>query len=146
MTEKFVREQLMNARKSRDKVLESVYGNLLNKVMVAEKSGRYTLPLSEDVVNEMATREVKEIEETLSFYKEPCEKSKELETQISELKKYLPTNMTEEEVIAIIKELSATETNIGKLTGMVCKAVGSRFDRSKVNGLVRSALSFRYGT
>lgn len=141
MTEKFVREQLMNARKSRDKVLESVYGNLLNKVMVAEKSGRYTLPLSEDVVNEMATREVKEIEETLSFYKEPCEKSKELETQISELKKYLPTNMTEEEVIAIIKELSATETNIGKLTGMVCKAVGSRFDRSKVNGLVRSALS-----
>lgn len=141
MTEKFVREQLMNARKSRNKVLESVYGNLLNKVMVAEKSGRYSLPLSEDVVNEMATREVKELEETLSFYKEPCEKSKELETQIAELKKYLPTNMTEEEVIAIIKELSATETNVGKLTGMVCKAVGSRFDRSKVNGLVRSVLS-----
>ena len=141
MTVEFVREQLMNARKSRNKVLESVYGNLLNKVMVAEKSGRYSLPLSEDVVNEMATREVKEIEETLSFYKEPCEKSKELETQIVELKKYLPTNMTEEEVIAVIKELSATETNVGKLTGMVCKAVGSRFDRSKVNGLVRSVLS-----
>ena len=88
----------------------------------------------------MATREVKEMEETLSFYKEPCEKSKELETQIAELKKYLPTNMTEEEVIAVIKELSATETNVGKLTGMVCKAVGSRFDRSKVNGLVRSVL------
>lgn len=141
MTVEFVREQLMSARKSRNKVLESVYGNLLNKVMVAEKSGRYSLPLSEDVVNEMATREVKEMEETLSFYKESCEKSKELETQISELKKYLPTNMTEEEVIAVIKELSATETNVGKLTGMVCKAVGSRFDRSKVNGLVRSVLS-----
>lgn len=141
MTVEFVREQLMSARKSRNKVFESVYGNLLNKVMVAEKSGRYSLPLSEDVVNEMATREVKEMEETLSFYKEPCEKSKELETQIAELKKYLPTNMTEEEVIAVIKELSATETNIGKLTGMVCKAVGSRFDRSKVNGMVRSVLS-----
>lgn len=140
MTVEFVREQLMSARKSRNKVFESVYGNLLNKVMVAEKSGRYSLPLSEDVVNEMATREVKEMEETLSFYKEPCEKSKELETQIAELKKFLPTNMTEEEVIAIIKELSATETNIGKLTGMVCKAVGSHFDRSKVNGLVRSVL------
>ena len=141
MTVEFVREQLMSARKSRNKGLESVYGNLLNKVMVAEKSGRYSLPLSEDVVNEMATREVKEMEETLSFYKEPCEKSKELETQIAELKKYLPTNMIEEEVIAVIKELSATETNVGKLTGMVCKAVGSRFDRSKVNGLVRSVLS-----
>ena len=141
MTVEFVREQLMSARKNRNKVFESVYGNLLNKVMVAEKSGRYSLPLSENVVNEMATREVKEMEETLSFYKEPCEKSKELETQIAELKKYLPTNMTEEEVIAVIKELSATETNIGKLTGMVCKAVGSRFDRSKVNGLVRSVLS-----
>lgn len=141
MTVEFVREQLMSARKSRNKVLESVYGNLLNKVMVAEKSGRYSLPLSEDVVNEMATREVKEMEETLSFYKEPCEKSKELEVQIAELKKYLPTNMTEEEVIALIKEISATETNIGKLTGMVCKAVGSRFDRSKINGLVRGVLS-----
>ena len=140
MTVEFVREQLMSARKSRNKVFESVYGNLLNKVMVAEKSGRYSLPLSEDVVNEMATREVKEMEETLSFYKEPCEKSKELEVQIAELKKYLPTNMTEEEVIALIKEMSATETNIGKLTGMVCKAVGSRFDRSKINGLVRSVL------
>lgn len=141
MTVEFVREQLMSARKSRNKVLESVYGNLLNKVMVAEKSGRYSLPLSEDVVNEMATREVKEMEETLSFYKEPCEKSRELEVQIAELKKYLPTNMTEEEVIALIKEMSATETNIGKLTGMVCKAVGSRFDRSKINGLVRGVLS-----
>ena len=140
MTVEFVREQLMSARKSRNKVFESVYGNLLNKVMVAEKSGRYSLPLSEDVVNEMATREVKEMEETLSFYKEPCEKSKELEVQIAELKKYLPTNMTEEEVIALIKELSATETNVGKLTGMVCKAVGSRFDRSKINGLVRGVL------
>ena len=48
--------------------------------------------------------------------------------------------MTEEEVIALIKELSATETNVGKLTGMVCKAVGSRFDRSKINGLVRGVL------
>ena len=141
MTVEFVREQLMSARKSRNKVFESVYGNLLNKVMVAEKSGRYSLPLSEDVVNEMATREVKEMEETLSFYKEPCEKSKELEVQIAELKKYLPTNMTEEEVIALIKEMSATETNVGKLTGMVCKAVGSRFDRSKINGLVRGVLS-----
>lgn len=140
MTVEFVREQLMSARKSRNKVLESVYGNLLNKVMVAEKSGRYSLPLSEDVVNEMATREVKEMEETLSFYKEPCEKSGELEVQIAELKKYLPTNMTEEEVIALIKELSATEINVGKLTGMVCKAVGSRFDRSKINGLVRGVL------
>ena len=59
MTVEFVREQLMSARKSRNKVLESVYGNLLNKVMVAEKSGRYSLPLSEDVVNEMATRVIK---------------------------------------------------------------------------------------
>ena len=83
MTVEFVREQLMSARKSRNKVFESVYGNLLNKVMVAEKSGRYSLPLSEDVVNEMATREVKEMEETLSFYKEPCEKSRELEVQIA---------------------------------------------------------------
>lgn len=141
MTVEFVREQLMSARKSRNKMLESVYGNLLNKVMVAEKSGRYSLPLSEDVVNEMANREVKELQETLSYYKEPCEKSKEIRQQIEEIQKYLPKELTEEEVVAIIKELSATETNAGKLTGMVCKAVGSRFDRSKINGLVRSVLS-----
>ena len=141
MTVEFVREQLMSARKSRNKMLESVYGNLLNKVMVAEKSGRYSLPLSEDVVNEMANREVKELQETLSYYKEPCEKSKEIGQQIEEIQKYLPKELTEEEVVAIIKELSATETNVGKLTGMVCKAVGSRFDRSKINGLVGSVLS-----
>ena len=141
LTVELIRNKVNEARKAHDKEMESVYSMLLSKALIAEKSGKYPGGLSEDVLVGLAKKEVKEMEETLSFYKEPCDKSRELEVQIAELKKYLPANMTEEEVIALIKELSATETNVGKLTGMVCKAVGSRFDRSKINGLVRGVLS-----
>lgn len=140
LTVELIRNKVNEARKAHDKEMESVYSMLLSKALIAEKSGKYPGGLSEDVLVGLAKKEVEEMEETLSFYKEPCEKSRELGVQIAELKKYLPTNMTEEEVIALIKEMSATETNAGKLTGMVCKAVGSRFDRSKINGLVRGVL------
>lgn len=141
MTKEFVYNKLIEARKTRNKVFESLYGNLLNKIMVTEKDGRHTLPISEETVNDLAQKEIKEIEETLSFYKEPCQNSIDFEAQIAELKQYLPKNLTEEEVISIIKDLSTSEKNIGKLTGLVCKAVGSRFDRSMAASLVKITVS-----
>jgi hypothetical protein len=46
--------------------------------------------------------------------------------------------MSEEEVIAIIKRLKETETNVGKLIGLTVKEVGNQFDKSKIAALVRS--------
>lgn len=136
-----MRSNLMTARKIRDKIGEKVFSNIVSKILVAEKSGKYSMPLTDEVVVSLIQKEVKELEETKSFYKEPCEQSKELDEQITLLSEYLPKQLTEQEVIELIYKLSEIASNKGKLVGMVCKEVGSRFDRSKVKPLVDRTLS-----
>lgn len=140
MTEKFIRDKIFEYRKEQNKALESVYMQVLNKILVAEKSGKYPDGVSESVVVDLMKKEVKEMEETLSFYKEENSATAELHEKIDELKKYLPKELTEEQVTEIIIRLSKTEPNKGKLVGLVCKEVGSNFDRSKVKPLVDKTL------
>ena len=140
LSEKFVRDKIMECRKSQNKVIESVYSQVLNKILVASKSGKYPNGVPDDVVVDLAKKEIKEIEETLSYYKEENQITSDLHMKINELKEYLPAELTEDQVIEIIKQLAATESNKGKLIGMVCKQVGSNFDRSKVAPLVNKVL------
>ena len=140
LSEKFVRDKIMECRKRQNKVIESVYGQVLNKILVASKSGKYPNGVPDDVVVDLAKKEIKEMEETLSYYKEENQTTQDLHMKINELKEYLPAELTEDQVIEIIKNLSATESNKGKLIGMVCKQVGSKFDRSKVAPLVNKVI------
>lgn len=131
----------MEARKKQDKAGELAFGNVVSKIIVAEKSGKYTLPLSDDVVVGLIQKEMKELEETFSFYKEPCHQATLNIQQQDILKFYLPKELTEKEVIEIIHRLHSNEPNKGKLVGLVCKEVGNRFDRSKVKPLIDKILS-----
>lgn len=140
LNEKFVRDKIMECRKTQNKVIESVYSQVLNKILVASKSGKYPNGVPDGVVVDLAKKEIKEMEETLSYYKEENQATQELHIKINELKEYLPAELTEDQVIEIIKNLSITESNKGKLIGMVCKQVGSNFDRSKVASLVNKVI------
>lgn len=140
LSEKFVREKILECRKAQNKVIEGVYSQVLNKILVASKSGKYPNGVPDEVIVDLAKKEIKEMEETLSFYKEENQTTQELHIKINELKEYLPAELTEDQVIEIIKQLAATESNKGKLIGMVCKQVGSNFDRSKVAPLVNKVL------
>ena len=141
LSEKFVRDKILECRKKQNKVIESVYSQVLNKILVASKSGKYPNGVPDGVVVDLAKKEIKEMEETLSFYKEENQTTQELHIKINELKEYLPAELTKDQVIEIIKQLAATESNRGKLIGMVCKQVGSNFDRSKVAPLVNKILN-----
>ena len=46
--------------------------------------------------------------------------------------------MSEEEVIEIIKRIKQTEPNMGKVIGLTVKEVGNAFDKSKIAALVKS--------
>ena len=140
VSEVFIRDKIFEYRKAQNKALESVYMQVLNKILVAEKSGKYPEGVPESVVTDLMKKEVKEMEETLSFYNEENSTTAELRGKIDELKKYLPKELTEEQVTEIIIRLSKTEPNKGKLVGLVCKEVGSNFDRSKVKPLVDKTL------
>ena len=136
-----IRNKVNEVRKSHNKEIESAYSMLLSKALVAEKSGKYPNGLSEDVLIGLAKKEVKEMQETLSFYKEENDRTRELNLKIEELSQYIPAELTEEQVIEIIERVAQSETNRGKVIGIVCREVGNNFDRSKIANIVNKTLS-----
>ena len=126
--------------KARDVIGKSAFESVKSKILVAEKSGSYDLPLTDAVVENIIVKEVKELQETKTFYKPEDQQYKDLDYKISLLNEYLPKQMTVEEVKAIITKLAATEQNKGKLIGLTVKEIGTRFDKSKIAGLVNEVI------
>ena len=133
-----IKQKNMEAMKQKNALLKSAYGNVLAKILVAEKSGNYTLPLEDSVIESLIVKEIKELEETRSFYKPADDKYEDISIQIAELNQYLPKALTELEVESMILGYVATsgETNKGKITGAIAKMVGNRFDKKLIKGIV----------
>ena len=126
--------------KARDAIGKSAFESVKSKILVAEKSGNYELPLADSIVENIIVKEVKELQETKTYYKPEDQQYKDLDCKISLLSEYLPKQMTAEEVKAIITKLAATEQNKGKLIGLTVKEIGTRFDKSKIAGLVNEVI------
>lgn len=129
------------AFKARDTVLKSAYECVKAKILVEEKSGKHTMPLSDDIIRSVIVKEIKELKETQTFYQENSDMYVEFERKITALSVYLPKQLTAEEVKDIISKYCVTETNKGKIIGLTVKEVGSRFDKSKIGQLVTEVLS-----
>lgn len=128
------------AMKARDAVLKSAYGNVIAKIAVAEKSGKYALPLEDTIIESLIQKEVKELAETKAGFLAAAraDEAIKLQMQIDELEQYLPKMLTELEVESMIAGYVAAtgETNKGKITGAIAKMVGNRFDKKLIKGIV----------
>ena len=140
MLKDVMNERWKEAYKNKDIVGKSTFESVKAKILVEEKSGKYELPLSDNVVEGIIAKEVKEIEETKSFYKVGDAKYDELSYKVSLLSGYLPKQLDEDEVRAIINKLKDGESNVGKLIGLTIKEVGNKFDKSKISALVKEIL------
>lgn len=140
MLYEIIKNKHTEAMKSRDPLLKSAYGNVLAKIMVAEKSGQYPLPLADHIVESLIVKEVKELEETRSFYQPIDDKYEDISIQIAELNQYLPKALSVDEVKAMIIKAAEIEPNKGKITGIVAREVGNRFDKKLIKGLVDEVL------
>ena len=133
-----INEKWKIAFKAKVEVKRSIYEALKQRIMIAEKSGQYTLPLTDEQIVNLIIKEYKEREDLLTIYKPEDEAYTTAQTFLTELKEYLPKQMSEEEVIEIIKRIKQTETNMGKVIGLTVKEVGNTFDKSKIAALVKS--------
>ena len=133
-----INQKFIEAFKMRDAVRKFPYEVMKQKIMTAEKSGQFELPLSDEQIVNLIAKECKEREALLSSYRPDDEPFILAEYTINELSQYLPKQLTEAEVLEIIKKLKATESNTGKLIGLTVKEVGNRFDKSKIAALVKS--------
>ena len=114
------------------------YEVIKQRILVAEKSGQFELPLTDEQITNLIVKECKEREELLSIYKPEDEQYILAKYIVEELSQYLPKQMSEEEVITIIKRIKETESNVGKVIGLTVKEVGNRFDKAKIAALVKS--------
>lgn len=138
MLKELINEKWKEAFKARDMEKRTAYEMLKQRIMVAEKSGQFELPLTDEQITNLIIKEIKEREDVLQFYKPEDDAYKIATAIIAELDQYLPKQMSEEEVVAIIKRIKETEPNLGKVIGLTVKEVGNRFDKSKIAALVRS--------
>lgn len=138
MLYELLKEKHIAAFKQRNMLIKSAYSNVLAKALVAEKSGNYKLPLEDSVIESLIVKEIKELEETRSFYQPIDDKYEDLGIQIAELNQYLPKPLMEIEVESMILGYVAAsgETNKGKITGAIAKMVGNRFDKKLIKGIV----------
>ena len=132
-----INKKFIEEFKTRVAIRRYPYEIMKQRIMVAEKSGQFELPLTDEQITNLIVKECKEREELLKVYKPEDEQYILAEYTLKELSQYLPKQMSEEEVIEIIKRLKETETNPGKLIGLTVKEVGNRFDKSKIAALVK---------
>ena len=69
--------------KARDVVGKSAFECLRAKITVAEKSGSYELPLADSIIENIIIKEVKELNETKTYYKPDDQQYKDLDYKIS---------------------------------------------------------------
>lgn len=138
MLKELINEKWKEAFKNRDTQKRTAYELIKQRILVAEKSGQFELPLSDEQIINLIIKEVKERQDVLTFYKPTDEIYITAKAVIDELEQYLPKQMLEDEVIEIIKRLKETESNVGKLIGLTVKEVGNRFDKSKIAQLVKN--------
>lgn len=137
MLKELINEKWKEAFKARDEQRRTAYELIKQRIMVAEKSGQVELPLSDEYITNLIIKEVKEREDVLTFYKPEDAAYISARAVIDELSQYLPKQMSEEEVIEIIKRIKATEPNMGKVIGLTVKEVGNRYDKSLIAALVK---------
>lgn len=138
MLKELINERWKEAFKARDMEKRTAYEMIKQRIMVAEKSGQFELPLTDEQITNIIVKEIKEREDVLQFYKPEDDAYKMATAIIKELDQYLPKQMSEEEVVTIIKRIKETEPNMGKVIGLTVKEVGNRFDKSKIAALVKS--------
>lgn len=140
-----IRADFTNARKIGDHKTKDALEAIVADIIKKEKSQVGHIVTDAEVIDGI-TKEIKVQKEVIEFCtgKAP-EKVSEAEGKIEILSKYLPKQLTEEEVLAIIKEADVYLDASPKTKGMIIKAVmpriAGKFDKSKVNALVEKHLA-----
>jgi uncharacterized protein YqeY len=132
-----INQKFIEEFKTRVAIRRYPYEIMKQRIMTAEKSGQFELPLTDEQITNLIVKEVKERTELLNVYKPEDEQYVLAKYMVEELSQYLPKQMSEEEVIEIIKKYKAVEPNIGKVIGLTVKEVGNCFDKSKIAALVK---------
>lgn len=140
-----IRADFTNARKTGDHKTKDALEAIIADMLKREKSEVGHVVSDAEVIDGI-TKEIKAQREVLEFTKgRDNAKYEEAEGKIAILSKYLPKQLSEEEVMEIIIKADVYEDASPKIKGMIIKTVmpliAGKFDKSKVNALVEKHLA-----
>jgi hypothetical protein len=147
--EKIINDDLKQAMLAKDKVklaaLRSIKAALLLEKTGADTSGT---EIPESVELKLLQKQVKQRKEAALIYRESgrIDLAEEEEFQASIIEKYLPAQMSQEEVEQIIKKIveetgASSIKDMGKVMGMASKQLAGKADNKTVSGIVKSLLA-----
>jgi uncharacterized protein YqeY len=140
-----IRADFTNARKTGDHAKKDALEAIIADIIKREKTETGHVVSDAEVIDGIA-KEIKVQNEIIGFCKGKDEtKAAEAEGKIAILSAYLPKQLSEEEVLELIKKADVYSDNSPKTKGMIIKAVmpqiAGKFDKSKVNALVEKHLA-----
>lgn len=139
---------LTEAIRSRDELVSGTIRMVLTAITNEEVAGKEARQLSDDEVITVLSREAKKRREAAEAFAEAGRTDKAaLEKSEGEvIAKYLPAQLTEAEVAAIIAEAiaatgAAGPADMGKVMGAIKGKIAGKADGSVVSSLVKAALN-----
>lgn len=144
MLKELLKKDEIAAMKARDKAKVSVLRLISADIKAFEVNERETI--SDEGVIKIIEKNIKQIREALEYAKQVNDEEKLVEGNfaIEVLTPYLPEQLSEEEVMNMLKEIIAngnyTASDMGKIMKEIMPKVSGKFDRSKINPMVKSLL------
>ncbi len=144
-----INNDLKQAMRDKDKVKLAAI-RAIKAALLLEKTGADTsgTEVPESVELKLLQKQVKQRKEAAAIYRENGrdELAEEEEYQAEIIEKYLPAQMSEEEVESIVKKIveetgASSMKDMGKVMGMASKQLAGKADNKTVSGIVKSLLA-----
>jgi uncharacterized protein YqeY len=139
-------EDMKTAMKAKDKETLSVVRMVKSSLSNEQIKLGHDLNADEELA--VLSREMKQRVEELESYKDAGrdDLATDIQGQIDVLKRYMPEQMSEDEVVAVVKETIAevgasSKADLGKVMGALMPKVKGKADGKLVNATVQSLLS-----
>lgn len=139
-------EDMQTAMKAKDKETLSVVRMVKSSLSNEQIKLGHDLNADEELA--VLSREMKQRVEELESYKDAGrdDLATDIQGQIDVLKRYMPEQMSEDEVVAVVKETIAevgasSKADLGKVMGALMPKVKGKADGKLVNATVQSLLS-----
>ena len=144
MLKETLKKDEIAAMKARDKAKVNVLRLVNAEIKAYEVNNREDIP-DENVIK-IIEKSIKQTKEALEYAKQANNEEKIAEGNfaIEVLTPYLPKQLTDDEVNEMLKEIIAsgnyTAADMGKIMKEIMPKVSGKFDRSKINPMVKALL------
>lgn len=140
-----VQDAIKKAMKERDTTTLETLRMIKSALLLKEKSTAREEEMSDDEAIATLRSEIRKRRDSIEVYRQlgKTEEVKKLEQEISVIEKFLPQQMSREEVIQRVKKYLTEHPEVnhaGKLTGAMKKELGESVDGKLLNEVCREIL------